>query len=72
MRSRFIELLLEEKDMGRTIFLSSHIFEEMEKTCDRVGMLVVAIWQLWKRCRTEKNSGWRIFSCTITEGEEHA
>ena len=40
MRSRFIELLLEEKDMGRTIFLSSHIFEEMEKTCDRVGMLV--------------------------------
>ena len=32
--------LLEEKDMGRTIFLSSHIFEEMEKTCDRVGMLV--------------------------------
>lgn len=39
MQNRFIELIEEEKRRGKTILLSSHIFEEMEKTCDRVGMI---------------------------------
>ena len=39
MQSRFVELLLEEKDVGKTIFLSSHIFDEIEKTCDRIGII---------------------------------
>lgn len=39
MQSRFIELLLEEKQRGATIFLSTHIFEEVERTCDRAAIL---------------------------------
>jgi len=39
MRDVFIDLIKEEKEMGRTIFLSSHIFEEIEQTCDRVAMI---------------------------------
>lgn len=39
MQNRFIELLEEEKKKGKTILLSSHIFEEVEKTCDRIGMI---------------------------------
>lgn len=39
MQNRFIELLTEEKKRGKTIFLSSHMFEEVERTCDRVGMI---------------------------------
>lgn len=39
MQNRFIELVLEEKSRGKTILLSSHIFDEVEKTCDRVGMV---------------------------------
>ena len=39
MQSRFVDLLLEEKDVGKTIFLSSHIFDEIEKTCDRIGII---------------------------------
>ena len=39
MQNRFVELVEEEKTKGKTIFLSSHIFEEVEKTCDRVGIL---------------------------------
>ena len=39
MQSRFVELLLEEKDMGKTIFLSSHMLDEIEKTADRIGIL---------------------------------
>jgi len=30
---------LEEKDMGKTIFLSSHMFDEVEKTCDRIAII---------------------------------
>jgi len=36
MQNRFAELILSEKAKGKTIFMSSHIFEEVEKTCDSV------------------------------------
>ena len=39
MQSRFIDLISEEKKRGKTILLSSHIFEEVERTCDRVGII---------------------------------
>ena len=39
MQNRFIDLISEEKERGKTIFLSSHIFEEVERTCNRVGIL---------------------------------
>ena len=39
MQSRFIDLVSEEKQRGKTILLSSHIFEEVERTCDRVGII---------------------------------
>ncbi|MDR3277433.1 MAG: ABC transporter ATP-binding protein, partial [Oscillospiraceae bacterium] len=37
--NRFIELLIEEKARGKTILMSSHMFEEVERTCHRVGIL---------------------------------
>lgn len=39
MQNRFVELVREEKQRGKTIFLSSHMFEEVERTCDRIGMI---------------------------------
>lgn len=39
MQNRFIELLLEEKKRGKTILMSSHIFEEIERTCDRTAII---------------------------------
>ena len=36
MQNRFIELIKSEKSRGKTILMSSHIFEEVEKTCDNV------------------------------------
>lgn len=39
MQNRFIELILEEKKKGKTIFMSSHIFEEIERTCDRTAII---------------------------------
>ena len=37
MQNEFIDLILEEKERGKTILLSSHIFEEVERTCDRAA-----------------------------------
>ena len=39
MRDTFLELLAEQKAMERTIFMSSHIFEEMESVCDHVAII---------------------------------
>ncbi len=39
MQNRFVELIAEEKERGKTILLSSHIFEEVERTCDRIGII---------------------------------
>jgi ABC-2 type transport system ATP-binding protein len=33
------EIIREETDRGATVFFSSHILEEVEKVCDRVGIL---------------------------------
>lgn len=39
MQNRFVELISEEKQKGKTILMSSHIFEEVERTCDRIGII---------------------------------
>ena len=39
VQQRVHELILESKERGRTIFLSSHILSEVEKVCDRVAIL---------------------------------
>ncbi|WP_235601380.1 ABC transporter ATP-binding protein [Tissierella sp. P1] len=39
MQNKFIELILNEKSKGKTILMSSHSFEEVERTCDRIGII---------------------------------
>ena len=39
MQERFIELIHEEKRRGKTILLSSHIFSEIDNTCDRIAII---------------------------------
>jgi len=39
MQNRFIELVMQEKERGKTILMSSHMFEEVERTCHRVGII---------------------------------
>ncbi|HEX5822818.1 MAG TPA: ABC transporter ATP-binding protein [Candidatus Limnocylindrales bacterium] len=39
VQQTFYEVIREAKGEGRTIFLSSHILSEVEKTCDRVAII---------------------------------
>jgi ABC-2 type transport system ATP-binding protein len=39
VQQTFNELLFEAKAAGRTVFLSSHIISEVERTCDRVAII---------------------------------
>lgn len=39
MQQRFIDFVLEEKKREKTILLSSHIFHEVDATCDRISMI---------------------------------
>ena len=39
MQNEFVELVLEEKERGKTFLMSSHNFEETYRTCDRAGII---------------------------------
>ena len=39
MQQRFIDFIIEEKKRGKTILLSSHIFSEVDATCDRIAII---------------------------------
>lgn len=39
MQERFIQFILKEKSEGKTILLSSHIFTEVDATCDRIAII---------------------------------
>ncbi|HEX5039225.1 MAG TPA: ABC transporter ATP-binding protein [Candidatus Limnocylindria bacterium] len=39
IQQEFYGVIREAKDEGRTVFLSSHILSEVEKTCDRVAII---------------------------------
>jgi len=39
LQKKFYDFLREEKKEGKTMFISSHILAEVEKVCDRVGII---------------------------------
>jgi ABC-2 type transport system ATP-binding protein len=39
MQQEFYALIADAKEAGQTVFLSSHVIPEVERTCDRVGIL---------------------------------
>ncbi len=39
LQNEFYEFLAEESQKGRTVFMSSHVLSEVERVCDRVGII---------------------------------
>lgn len=60
MQNRFIELIQEEKKKGTTILMSSHLFEEVERTCDRTAIIrqgeIVAVEDMAQLTRRKKKN----------------
>ena len=65
MQNEFIKLIAEEKEKGRTILMSSHNFEEIEKACDRAAIIkegkIVAV----ENISTLKESKQKIYNVTF-------
>jgi ABC-2 type transport system ATP-binding protein len=70
MQREFISLIQEEKRQGKTIFMSSHQFQEIERTCDRVGIIkdgkLVSINNIQAMRQIQR----KVFEVTLAEGAE--
>lgn len=70
MQNKFIELLLKTKERGSTVLMSSHIFEEVERTCDNTAIIrqgkIVAVESI----SALKQSRHRIYSIRLNSNED--
>lgn len=75
MQNRFIRLVLNEKKKGTTILMSSHSFEEVERTCDRVGIIrageLVAMDSV-AALKAERHKIYRVSFATAREAADFA
>lgn len=55
----FNQLLLEARERGQTVFLSSHVLSEVEQVCDRVAVLRDGTLQAVERIRDLKRNFYR-------------
>lgn len=69
MQNEFIKLISEEKEKGRTILMSSHSLEEIEKTCDRAAIIkqgeIVAV----ENISTLKESKQKVYNITFANAD---
>lgn len=65
MQNRFVELIQEEKNRGKTIFMSSHDFEEVERTCERVGMIRAGRLADTQKIETLSQKKTRMYTITL-------
>jgi len=70
MRNRFIELILEEKNRGKTIFMSSHSFDEIERTCDRAGIIREGKLVAVENINSLKAERRKVISVTVASDED--
>lgn len=70
MQRIFNELIMEEKEKGKTILMSSHSFEEIEKTCNRVGFIKdgkLATIEMMEAVKHGKKNSYLVYFNSIEE-----
>lgn len=70
MQQKFYEFLREERRKGRTMFFSSHILSEVDKVCDRVGIIREGKLVALEGIESLKNKRGRIVRAKIEENPE--
>jgi ABC-2 type transport system ATP-binding protein len=68
MQSKFVSLILDMKKMGKTVLISSHIFEEVEKTCDKIVIIRDGRIVVCKDIGELRGEQPRIFTITTPKG----
>ena len=71
MQQVFVDLVLEKKREGKTILMSSHSFEEVEKTCDRIAMIKEGRIAVVEDITVLKKQRRKVFVVTVAS-ESHA
>ncbi len=70
MQQLFLDLVLEAKSRGATVLMSSHAFSEVERVCDRVGIIrdgrLVAVEDVRRLRETER----KVFTVHLREGSQ--
>ena len=69
MQQIFIEYVKEEQQRGKTIFLSSHIFHEVDATCDRIAIIKEGRIVSEFVARQLKEESDRIYRITVQDRE---
>ena len=70
MQQVFVDLIKEERKRGKTILMSSHSFEEVDKTCDRIAMIRDGKIVLIEDVEVVKQHRRKIFSVSVDNASE--
>lgn len=70
MRDAFLDLIRAEKKRGKTVFMSGHIFEEIEEVCDRVSLIKDGYLLGTLDLETFRNAPERVFHITFASAED--
>jgi ABC-2 type transport system ATP-binding protein len=72
MQNEFVSLILEEKKRGKTIFMSSHIFEEVQLTCDRVSIIKDGVIAITDHTSNLVKAQRKVYKLTVKTAEDIA
>lgn len=71
MQEVFIDFIVSEKKRGKTIFLSSHIFHEIDATCDRIAIIKEGRIVSEFESDTLKNAATKTYRITFKDKESY-
>ena len=72
LRNVFNEFVAEEKGRGKTILMSSHSFEEIDRTCDRAGIIRDGVLMDVRDVGALKHEQRRAFTVTFASAKDAA
>lgn len=71
MRASFMELIAEEHKKGKTILMSSHMYEELEEYSDKVGLIVNGKILDVADMEKIKNANWRLYKVEFQTKDDY-